>query len=217
MNYKTYLNQSQKECVFCNPSTELILDSTPNFVLMFDPFPLVPGHLLITSKEHYGCLGEVPEHLQKECAELRDRACQMLTKAFNKNIFRYEHGRAGHCLANGISSRSCHHYHEHLLPAELSLSSVMEARFKGITLGDLNDICRLFNKYDEYLLVEEPGIGARFYIAQSYDVEPHLLRTLVSEALNFPERANWETYSSCELLLKGMEMIQKTNNRSCVA
>lgn len=217
MNYKTYLRQSKKQCVFCQPSSELIIESTPHFNLMFDPFALIPGHLLITSKSHYGCLGEIPRDLQQECADLREKASHLLVESFNKSVFRYEHGRAGHCIANEVSSRSCHHYHEHLLPTNISLKMEMEKRFKSILINNNEEICDLFERYDEYLLVDEPATGPLFYVASSDDVEPHLLRTLVSQALGCESHANWESYTSCDLFLEGKKTLFNCVNRKCVA
>ena len=202
-----YRKQTEEECVFCRPSECLIIESTTHFHLMLDPFALTPGHLLITSLQHYGCLGEVPLNLQKECSELREQASSLLSEVFSQPVFRYEHGRAGHCIARGVSSRSCHHYHEHLIPADISLHPAMEKRFKGIPIQSNEDICSLFERYDEYLLVAESNGNHRFYIANSDDVEPHLLRTLTAEALGHPERSDWETYPSCDLLLEGKEAI----------
>lgn len=203
-----YQQQSANACVFCQPCEELVIISTPNFQLMFDPFALVPGHLLITSNQHFGCLGEVPVNLQKECADLRNKGTQLLNDVFEKPVFRYEHGRAGHCIARGISSRSCHHYHEHLVPADISLHHEMEKRFKGITINKDEEICSLFERYDEYLLVAEANGDHRFYVANGQEVEPHLLRTLTAEAIGHPERSNWEAYSSCDLLLEGKDTIE---------
>ena len=217
MNHHTFIKQSENQCVFCQPMQELVLESTPHFQLIFDPFALVPGHLLITSKNHYGCLGEVPRELQQECDDLRKRASDLLEESFEQPVFRYEHGRAGHCIANGVSSRSCHHYHEHLLPADISLQAVMEKRFKGIRVQDSEEICDLFDRYDEYLLVDEPSSGPLFYIASSDDVEPHLLRTLVSQQLLCPDRADWENYTSLDLFLEGREILLNSGNRKSVA
>ncbi len=215
--HEIYQKQSEKECVFCHPDSELVIESTEHFCLLLDPFALVPGHLLITSRDHYGCLGEVPLHLQKECTELRSRASSLLIKTFDQPVFRYEHGRAGHCIARGSASRSCHHYHEHLVPAEISLHAIMQKRFKGIPFKGGEDVCALFERYDEYLLVAESNGDHRFYVANSDDVEPHLLRTLTAEALGYTERADWESYSSCEVFLKGKEAIQSQMKRTCAA
>ena len=201
--HENFQKQAKSICVFCEPSVELILQKTTNFLLMCDPFALIPGHLLITSRAHYGCLGEVPVSLQEEVIMLREAALIWLDKAFGKTVTRYEHGRAGHCLAQDVATRSCHHYHEHLIPAPLSLHSALTPRFKCIPFQSELEIYGLFERYNEYLLVSEPGMEKKFYVARSKAVEPHLLRTLAAIALGRPERQEWETYPSCEIMLEG--------------
>ncbi len=203
-----FQKDATKKCVFCQPSLELILKQTEHFTLMLDPFALVPGHLLLTSREHYGCLGELPEELQEEAIRLRNDACEQLYQAFKEPITRYEHGRAGHCLLRDSSTRSCHHYHEHLIPKHIPLHAQLSVHFKYLTYQSNADLCALYERYNEYLLVVEPGMENRFYIAKDKLVEPHLLRTLSAKAIGFPERANWENYTSCTLMLEGKQILQ---------
>ena len=201
--HEKYQDQARNICVFCYPDPFLILQETSNFILMFDPFSLVPGHLLMTSRTHYGCLGEVPLDLQQEGSELRQQAISLLHHVFKNPVTRYEHGRAGHCLARDPSARSCHHYHEHLIPVPFSLHSSLVASFKSIPYQVESEVCGLYERYGEYLLVAESDEKKYFYIAKSKKVAPHLLRTLSAEALGYPERQNWENYSSCTIMLEG--------------
>lgn len=198
-----FQTNAKKKCVFCDPSSELILQTTDHFILMLDPFALIPGHLLITSRAHYGCLGEVPIELQSEGMMLRDLAYTCLHRTFNEPVTRYEHGRAGHCLMRDSSSRFCHHYHEHLIPKHLSLHDSLVLNFKYISYQSEHELCALYERYNEYLLVVEPNMEKRFYIAKDKMIEPHLLRALSARALGYPERQNWENYDSCELMLQG--------------
>lgn len=202
-----FQTSAKEKCVFCEPSAQLILHATEHFILMFDPFALIPGHLLMASQAHYSCLGEVPTELQEEGVKLRNLAYGYLDKAFKEPITRYEHGRAGHCLLQDSSTRSCHHYHEHFIPKHLSLHSALSSGFKYLSFREESEICALYERYNEYLLVEEPGIGKRFYIAKEKVIAPHLLRTLSACALGYSERQNWEDYDSCELMLQGKQQI----------
>ena len=204
-----FIQQTHKECVFCNPAKELVLFTSEHFTLMLDPFALTPGHLLLTSKDHYGCLGEVPEHLHEECTSLRVKGYNLLRAHFDKGVTRYEHGRAGHCIARGKSSRSCHHYHEHLIPEALSLHPLLEPSFKSISYTDEKEVIELFNRYHEYLLVCESDGEKRFYVAKSEDVPPHLLRTLTAQALGKPELHDWEAYTSCDYMLAGKRIFSQ--------
>ena len=212
MDLKEYfIKQTYKECVFCNPSKELILIDSEHFVLMLDPFALIPGHLLLASKSHYGCLGEVPVQLHEECSTLRLKGYELLGAYFNKSITRYEHGRAGHCIASGKSTRSCHHYHEHLIPKALSLHTLLESSFKSISYTNEEEIIELFNRYHEYLLLCEASGEKHFYVAKTEDVPPHLLRTLTAQALGTPELHDWENYTSCDYMLAGKDILSKSS------
>lgn len=203
-----FLLQSKEECVFCNPCKELVVSSSANFTLMLDPFGLLPGHMLLTSHSHYGCLGEVPEHLQEECEQLRAYGVSLLEQLFGKHVTRYEHGRAGHCISRNIDTRLCHHYHEHLLPAFLSLHPILEKKFQSIPYYLEAEIVQLFFRYHEYLLVAESNGNKRFYIANTNDTPPHLLRSLAAQALEVEELENWESSLSCNNMLIGKERLQ---------
>jgi len=198
-----YLKQSEKGCVFCTPCQDLIIHENQDFFLLFDPFALTPGHLLIQSREHYGCFGEVPRRMEANYLEMRAYAVSLLENAFDKPVTSYEHGRAGHCMMSGINTRSCHHHHEHLLPAALDLHKQLEGTYESINFHEWKEVSGLFERYDEYLLVAQANGDKRFYIASGHEVEPHLLRTLAANALGAAERHDWEAYRSCILLQEG--------------
>src|SRR4051812_1597707 len=56
-----------KNCVFCSPAPTLVLKQTANFQLMIEPFPIVSGHVLLSSRDHFGCAGELDA---AQCLEL---------------------------------------------------------------------------------------------------------------------------------------------------
>lgn len=98
----------RSECVFCtraeNPTP---LCETPTLYVMPDRFPLVPGHILIVSKEHLPCYGAArPETL----GELDDAAAMVrrfLHAAYGRSVMTWE---------NGVSGQSVFHAHLHLIP-----------------------------------------------------------------------------------------------------
>lgn len=197
-----------KECVFCSPKNQLILISTNNFNVLYDPFALVPGHLLIVSKQHYGCRGEVPTEHQMELSQLKERAVEILKGTFNCNILSYEHGRAGHCMSVDPTNRLCHHYHEHILPGEVDIHGILSKFYKGYEIQKEDLITEFFDSYGDYLYFDN-GKGAKmFYATGKNHVAPHLLRTLIAEGFEAPERQNWEDYPDCNLMAEGMNRIQ---------
>lgn len=102
-------------CVFCQADEKLKIYETKNLFVLFDPYPLTEGHLMISSKCHYGCAGEIPEEFMEELSFLKEKVRLILNKVYGKTSF-YEHGRAGGCMATDPGNRLCHHFHLHALP-----------------------------------------------------------------------------------------------------
>src|SRR4051794_38474082 len=101
-----------KNCVFCSPAESLVLKQTPTFQLMIEPFPIVGGHLLISSHDHLGCAGELTAMQCVELDALKIGVRRVLERKYGAVIL-YEHGRAGHCISSGRRERLCHHFHLH--------------------------------------------------------------------------------------------------------
>ncbi len=191
---------SRHSCVFCEPDRSLIVLESPKFMIMFDPFPVVSGHLLLAAKDHFGCLGEVPPEDLDEHEELRREAEALLRRVYGP-VVRYEHGRAGHCLPAAPDVRSCHHHHEHLVPALFDLHGTLSGFHRGFRFEDDKEVVRLFDRYGHYLLFEDAAGVKVFYPVRK--VPPHALRTFAANAIGQPQRSDWELYSSCELLELG--------------
>lgn len=71
----------------------MYIKNTKHFNVLADTFPVVPGHIMISSKDHYGCAEEIPEELQKELIDLKN-SITMAVKAKYGNVIFYEHGRS---------------------------------------------------------------------------------------------------------------------------
>ncbi len=201
-----FINSSYDECVFCHHDPQLNFTFTNSFNVICDPFALTPGHLLITSKNHYGCLGELPSSVIEENKELKVLIQKVLTSIFGSYI-RYEHGRAGHCLNKNPRSRLCHHYHEHWLPIDIDIHPILAKKFRAYPFQDEKQIPELYEKYGHYLLFENSK-GEKTFYAVNQKIPSHLIRTLIANELGFPERQNWETYTSCELMLQGKALLK---------
>jgi diadenosine tetraphosphate (Ap4A) HIT family hydrolase len=75
-----------QSCVFCNPDHSLVVYESPKLLIMFDPFPVVSGQLLLAAKDHYGCLGEVPADDLDEHEELRRKAEAFLRRVYGPAV-----------------------------------------------------------------------------------------------------------------------------------
>jgi diadenosine tetraphosphate (Ap4A) HIT family hydrolase len=95
-------------CEFCHRSNlaAYILKETPAFLIATDHAPLVEGHLLIITKQHYTCYGAVPAELDAELFALKREVQQFLTRYYAPVVF-WEHG---------IFRQTVYHAHLHCFP-----------------------------------------------------------------------------------------------------
>lgn len=196
----------QKDCIFCEVEFSKVLFSTENFIVALDDFPLTEGHLLIFSKEHYGCGGELPKTNLFDLISLKDKVSTLLREVYGKVIF-YEHGRAGHCVSFSPDERLCHHFHLHALPLSQDISSNLDDQFQRLNMSSYASIDDFFNKFGEYLFFENNDKKAIFYPVVT-EIESHLLRTLVANALQAPERADWENFDDKDFIYNALERAQ---------
>lgn len=97
----------RSSCVFCQPERlESVLASSPNFLIVADHAPLVPGHTLIIPRAHYPCYGAVPEELDAELAAVRARVRGFLERTYPAVMW-FEHG---------VFHQTVYHAHLHAMP-----------------------------------------------------------------------------------------------------
>lgn len=206
-NELTYLRSAYRRgCVFCEPEQTLRIAESDNFMVLLDVAPLAAGHLVLHSKEHFSCGGEIPAEYFDEMEDLRTRVVDRMSAVFGE-IFAYEHGRAGHCLSDGPEHRLCHHFHLHLVPGTVDLIPRLVAQFQSMPVTSIRDLPRIYENYGDYLYVESSG-GRGYVGIVRGDIERHLLRTWAAEALGRPELADWAQGTELSLLNKGLESLR---------
>jgi diadenosine tetraphosphate (Ap4A) HIT family hydrolase len=93
-------------CVFCSREEQPeLLFETPSLYVMPDKFPLLPGHILIISKEHRRCHAEHDLDAELDAAAARVRC--FLRDAYGSSALAWE---------NGVFGQTVYHAHLHLIP-----------------------------------------------------------------------------------------------------
>lgn len=205
--------RGKKGCLFCHPFEGMIMHETDHFWVLIDTFPVTDGHLMISSKDHYGSSGEIPEFLYDELFALK----QWLTdkvKSINGSFICYEHGRAGCCLSKNPGQK-CEHFHMHFLPVNISITKELSSEFQEIRMKDFKEISTLFNREGDYLYFEDSFGNMFFYPAANEKVKSHLLRTLICEQLETPELAKWEDFKDEQAFLNSYDLIKHFFGAEC--
>lgn len=98
-------------CPFCNPSIqETSFLSSPNFWVIYNQSPVLPGHSLVIPKQHYTSLLHLPLANTHELMNLSMHAVRLLIKIFNATGFDW-------IVQDGKDAgQTVMHLHLHLLP-----------------------------------------------------------------------------------------------------
>jgi diadenosine tetraphosphate (Ap4A) HIT family hydrolase len=200
--YEDLVTRYREGCVFCAPDARLVLAAGALWGVCYDVAPLAPGHLILFSTEHYSCAGAVPDEERDQLRQLADEAKAMVRDRFGAASL-YEHGRAGHCLADGPEHRLCHHCHVHCVPGDHDLTAELEEQFERLPVTDYRQLGELYDLYGDYLYLETDDGRASFFVVQE-EIERHLMRTLVARRLDCPERADWRAHRGADLLRESL-------------
>ena len=204
-DYATLINAFKAGCVFCQVDERILIWQDDELQVCFDASPLVPGHLILSSREHYGCAGELPRILFDRLTDVRAAIGAQLLATFGAASF-YEHGRAGHCLSDGMEHRLCHHFHLHCVPLEVDISAELARRFDSVPIPVWQDLAEAYEEYGSYLYAADRSGRGTMYVADE-TVETHLLRTLVAQQIGVPERANWRAADLESILDEGVSRL----------
>lgn len=199
-----------RNCFFCHGDPSRLVMKTDNFSVLHDRSPVLEGHLLIYTHLHYGCAGELCADLLEELCEIRTTLTQRVVEIYGAAAY-YEHGKAGHCMQYGPEETICHHFHLHILPYRGSIAECLANRFPQIELDDYRKLPSLFDRHGHYLYFEESS-GRKLFYPVAEDLESHYLRTLISNASNHPERADWENYQNFTLLQNAKRVLGPHND-----
>jgi len=154
------------DCPFCN--RELIKDDiiyeSENFFVKVGFGLVTAGHVLITTKQHFQCFGELPGELDEEYHQLKQFVIQKITDKFAKPFL----------IEYGIWGQTVPHAHVHLIPTkndDYEVTSIIDEMVIPSQVpfmkGTLSNVKKLYAQEKKYVYIEEDG--------QTYTVDVHTL------------------------------------------
>ncbi|MBI2575878.1 HIT family protein [Candidatus Woesearchaeota archaeon] len=143
------------DCIFCrreNIKDEILWESQ-NFFVKVGIGLLAPGHVMVISKAHYSCFGELPPHLKDEFFSVKNRVHEKVSLLFSEPVV-YEHG---------IYSQSVSHAHMHFVPAKtgpylfFNMRSKIFSSLPSEKVDSVHSVAEALRKYGSYIFLEEEG------------------------------------------------------------
>jgi ATP adenylyltransferase len=179
-----------QSCAFCNlrsvaertRSYDTVIEEHHGFVTMPSLGAIVPGWLLVVSREHHLCSAALDRASHKLLLESVENAKGLLSHAFSAPTV-FEHGPAspGTPVGCGID-----HLHMHLVPLPGSLAKQCTELYgtEWQTLQHADDLSAMHREGVSYLSVQEPG--ASWLWASPPDGVRQPLRRAIAHMMNVP-------------------------------
>jgi ubiquinone/menaquinone biosynthesis C-methylase UbiE/diadenosine tetraphosphate (Ap4A) HIT family hydrolase len=193
-------NSTELDCFFCPesrlelpskiglPGPASILWGDENLYLIPDIAPLVEGHLLLITTNHYICVGACPPKLVSAIEFAQQQIRSLFQSAYSESTVFFEHGPA-----RSRAAGSCiDHAHWHCLPISLSLRKAMDQLLKSGRAASAESLSHLYLAGESYLYLEE-GNQDRYVFP--VDVVPsQFFRQLVTTLTGGKD---WDWQTSC--------------------
>ncbi|GGH17479.1 HIT family protein [Mucilaginibacter phyllosphaerae] len=200
-------------CGFCNldrsKNPEIwntVLFETSNFFVVPTLGALVEGWLLIVSKEHYLCVGELDSELFEELEKLTFKVSNFLTKLYG-DITIFEHGPA---VPNQLVGCSVDHLHLHLAPLSFDLLGATKniIDLEWTELVDFKQSKEYFNRSKPYVYIKNPKNEQ--FIATSNVFPSQTLRQAIAYEINKFEKYNWRNNLEIDHIMSTIKTIQNS-------
>ncbi len=187
-------------CAFCNPGElAFTLYETPHFLLAADHAPLVEGHLLIITKGHYACYGDVPGVLDEELLSIKEITRQFFTHFYYPSVF-WEHG---------IFRQTVFHAHLHCFPWG-NIEYDMSGGLHGAVVTSQDDVRRWYAERGQYFYLEDPVVALLF--PPEIERYSHIIRNVFVRGLTL-RRGKAELRPPEQRIAEGRPLIQAVKEK----
>jgi diadenosine tetraphosphate (Ap4A) HIT family hydrolase len=170
--------------LYSSNSEKIVLQSE-HFLVLGDISPLVPGHSLMLTKNHYCSFGQVPGSMLSEFLSLREQSISCLASNYAAPLL-FEHGSSTTAPGGGACIE---HAHIHLLPVDAPVEEWL-AEVGKVTPGSV--MGRKPALSENYLWCRKQD-GSEYYVTDFDQAIPsQFIRQALADHFNIPEW-NWKS------------------------
>lgn len=199
---------NSRACFYCNTDPIRILYETENFRVLINTFPIAPGHIMISGKQHLAAMGALNADCIQELLEIKEKISCIYDELFKGVVF-YEHGRMCICENEASNEHRCSHFHLNCLPATVCMHKNIQLLIPQFySMQSVSEVTDLYKQFDEYLYFENSE-GRSYFYPISQKIPSHFIRTLLCDALLVPERSNWKKHKDFSEYLENYALCQE--------
>lgn len=181
-----------------------IVYETDNFAVIPTLGAIVEGYLLVVSKKHYECIGQLPDDLFPELERVIDRVKLVTWSVYKKNVVCFEHGavscsnKFGGCID---------HAHLHIVPCGDVLSGMItDCGMELVPIASIDALSCIAGKNQPYLYWEDSD--SRKYVIQDGFIPSQFCRKIIADYYSVAEQWDWRQNLNLENLLKTYGALQ---------
>ena len=164
-------------------AADKVIMETEHFLLLPDISPIVPGHSLLISKDHFPCFTQLPNSMLEEFRDARDKAVSRIAATYGEPLL-FEHGSSSDTRRSGVCVQ---HAHIHLLPVRAPVEDWLE-KFGELVPFDLFTADSRQNLPEDYLWYRNQ-LGSEYLVSNFYESIPcQFIRRALAQHLAI---SNW--------------------------
>ncbi len=200
------------DCTFCerlvlgssDAPWDTAIGETDRYVIVPTKGSLVSGWLLVVSKQHALCSGELRSDEFGDLEEAIDLARKIVERHFGEaTIFEHGPSASGTSLGCGID-----HLHFHVVPLSFSLVKAVDSVAQNAVwkeLGDLRNLAGLHRSGVGYAVVGEPGSPLVWFQPPATIRQP--LRRAIANQLGIPGCFDYATHPHLNNVLRTLDQV----------
>ena len=193
-----FLEKIQGKCGFCVLLEPLVLFTGQDFYIVLSLGQIIEGYLLICTKSHRSCCGDISIEQIPEFTKLKSMVKEIFKKAYKKKPIFYEHGQTGVCMRHLIDNMQnhCYHAHLHVLPCEIDILDLVKEKVPHyIKVSNFQKLIEIRNKKlngGAYLFYENNDEKKFIFPAENINLPRQFLRRCVATKIGRPYLFDWE-------------------------
>ncbi len=182
-----------------------ILYETDSFFVIPTIGAFVKGYVLIVSKNHYDCIGKMPEENLLELNRLQAAIKQLISKKYNCGSVGFEHGsiscstRLGGCI---------NHAHLHIVPCNDTLiESIAQYDMRATEISSFHDLIELGRNDIPYLFFED--LDCKKYIIEGDVIPSQFFRMIIADYYKCVDKWDWRQFFFLENIVETLKDFDK--------
>jgi len=163
-----------------------VIFETKNFVVLPTLGSFVEGYLLVVAKDHYPCMGALPDELMSEAEQVIQKTRSIIKRVYKTNVVSFEHGalscsnKFGGCLD---------HAHMHIVPFESNLSPIISQYNMDLSKGCFFDVKHRWINEKPYLFFMDTDDSC--YFIESDVMPSQFIRQVICAKIGKPDSWDW--------------------------